>query len=60
VNRLAEPFRMSLPTVSKHLEALARAGFVGIVPDGRLLLDCRTLAGAEVDGVAHVVSAARG
>src|SRR5207249_283176 len=33
---------------------------VGIVRDGRLLLDCRTLGEAEVDEVAAAVAAARG
>jgi L-seryl-tRNA(Ser) seleniumtransferase len=33
---------------------------VGIVRDGRLLLDCRTLADTEVDEVARAVAAARG
>ena len=28
VNQLAEPFRMSLPAVSKHLKVLERAGLV--------------------------------
>src|SRR5262245_24113253 len=28
VNQLAEPFRMSLPSVSKHLKVLERAGLV--------------------------------
>ena len=40
----------------------SRAGeppVVGVVRDGRLLLDCRTLADAEVDEVAAAVSAAR-
>jgi L-seryl-tRNA(Ser) seleniumtransferase len=32
---------------------------IGIVRDGRLLLDCRTLSDAEVDEVAAVVRAAR-
>jgi L-seryl-tRNA(Ser) seleniumtransferase len=33
---------------------------VGIVRDGRLLLDCRTLTDAEADEVARVFGAARG
>ncbi|HEY5660778.1 MAG TPA: L-seryl-tRNA(Sec) selenium transferase [Gaiellaceae bacterium] len=33
---------------------------VGIVRDGRLLLDCRTLTDADVDEVAHVIAVARG
>ena len=44
---LAEPLRTGEPPV------------VGIVRDGRLLLDCRTLADAEVDEVAAAVRAAR-
>jgi hypothetical protein len=32
---------------------------VGIVRDGKLLLDCRTLADAEVDEVAGAVAVAR-
>jgi DNA-binding transcriptional ArsR family regulator len=28
VNQLAEPFRMSLPAVSKHLKVLERAGLI--------------------------------
>jgi L-seryl-tRNA(Ser) seleniumtransferase len=45
---LAEPLRLGEPAV------------VGVVRDGRLLLDCRTLADAEVDEVAAAVAAARG
>ena len=44
---LAAPLRQCEPPV------------VGIVRDGRLLLDCRTLADAEVDEVAAAVAAAR-
>jgi L-seryl-tRNA(Ser) seleniumtransferase len=44
---LAEPLRAGEPPV------------VGIVRDGRLLLDCRTLTGAEVEEVAAAVAAAR-
>ena len=33
---------------------------IGVVRDGRLLLDCRTLTDAEADEVAVVVAAARG
>jgi L-seryl-tRNA(Ser) seleniumtransferase len=44
---LAEPLRHGDPPV------------VGIVRDGRLLLDCRTLTDAEVDEVAGAVLAAR-
>jgi hypothetical protein len=32
---------------------------IGIVRDGRLLLDCRTLADGEVEEVAKAVQAAR-
>ena len=44
---LAEALRLGEPPV------------VGIVRDGRLLLDCRTLAEAEIDEVAAAVAAAR-
>jgi L-seryl-tRNA(Ser) seleniumtransferase len=44
---LAEPLRLGEPPV------------VGIIRDGKLLLDCRTLADAEVDEVAGAVAAAR-
>jgi L-seryl-tRNA(Ser) seleniumtransferase len=44
---LAAPLREAEPPV------------VGIVRDGRLLLDCRTLADAEVDEVARAVASAR-
>jgi L-seryl-tRNA(Ser) seleniumtransferase len=44
---LAEPLRVADPPV------------VGIVRDGRLLLDCRTLTDAEVDEVAAAVALAR-
>jgi len=44
---LAAPLRMGTPAV------------VGIVRDGRLLLDCRTLTDAEADEVAAAVAAAR-
>ena len=46
--RLAQPLRRGEPPV------------VGILRDGRLLLDCRTLADAEVDEVAAAVAAVRG
>ena len=45
---LAAPLRLGEPPV------------VGIVRDGRLLLDCRTVSDAEVDEVAAAVDAARG
>jgi L-seryl-tRNA(Ser) seleniumtransferase len=45
---LAEPLRIGEPPV------------VGVVRDGRLLLDCRTLADGDVDVVAAAVRAARG
>ena len=45
---LARPLRTSEPPV------------VGVVRDGRLLLDCRTLGDAEVEEVAAAVAAARG
>jgi L-seryl-tRNA(Ser) seleniumtransferase len=47
--------------VQEELAAGLRAGdppVIGIVRDGRLLLDCRTLSDAEVDEVAAVVRAA--
>jgi L-seryl-tRNA(Ser) seleniumtransferase len=44
---LAAPLRLGDPPV------------IGVVRDGRLLLDCRTLTDAEVDEVAAAVSAAR-
>jgi L-seryl-tRNA(Ser) seleniumtransferase len=49
--------------VEEELAELLRLGeppVVGIVRDGRLLLDCRTLSDAEVDEVASAVEAARG
>ena len=46
-DELAAPLRTAEPPV------------VGIVRDGRLLLDCRTLTEAEVDDVAAAVAAAR-
>ena len=48
--------------VEESLAALLRAGeppVVGIVRDGKLLLDCRTLTEAEVDEVAAAVSVRR-
>jgi L-seryl-tRNA(Ser) seleniumtransferase len=45
---LARPLRLGEPPV------------VGVVRDGRLLLDCRTLSDAEVEEVAAAVTAARG
>ena len=48
--------------IEESLAAPLRTGdppVVGIVRDGKLLLDCRTLAEAEVDEVAAAVSAAR-
>ena len=49
--------------LEEELAALLRATeppVVGIVRDGQLLLDCRTLADHEVDEVASAVAAARG
>jgi L-seryl-tRNA(Ser) seleniumtransferase len=49
--------------LEEELGPLLRAGdppIVGIVRDGRLLLDCRTLTDAEVDEVAAAVAAAQG
>jgi L-seryl-tRNA(Ser) seleniumtransferase len=45
---LAEPLRLGEPPV------------LGVVRDGRLLLDCRTLTDADVEEVAAAVAAARG
>ncbi len=48
--------------VAEDLAAPLRAGqppVVGVVRDGRLLLDCRTLTDAEADEVAALVAAAR-
>jgi L-seryl-tRNA(Ser) seleniumtransferase len=45
---LAGPLRLGEPPV------------IGIVRDGRLLLDCRTLTDAEIDEVAAAVVGARG
>jgi L-seryl-tRNA(Ser) seleniumtransferase len=48
--------------VQEELGARLRSGdppVIGIVRDGRLLLDCRTLADVEVDEVARAVQAAR-
>jgi DNA-binding transcriptional ArsR family regulator len=36
VGELAEPFRMSLPAVSKHLRVLERAGLLRREKDGRV------------------------
>ena len=36
VNRLAEPFAMSRPAISKHLKVLEAAGLVERLPDGRM------------------------
>jgi L-seryl-tRNA(Ser) seleniumtransferase len=49
-------------SVEEELAARLRAGdppVVGVVRDGRLLLDCRTLSAAEVDEAAAAVAAAR-
>jgi L-seryl-tRNA(Ser) seleniumtransferase len=48
--------------VEEELAAALRSGdppVVGVVRDGRLLLDCRTLTDAEADEVAAAVAAAR-
>jgi len=48
--------------VEEVLTALLRLGeppVVGIVRDGRLLLDCRTMTDSEVDEAAAAVAAAR-
>lgn len=36
VTRLAEPFSMSLPAISKHLRVLERAGLIARQMDGRI------------------------
>jgi DNA-binding transcriptional ArsR family regulator len=36
VGELAQPFAMSRPAISKHLDVLERAGLVHRVPDGRV------------------------
>jgi DNA-binding transcriptional ArsR family regulator len=36
ISQLAEPFRMSLPAVSKHLRVLERAGLVQRTVEGRV------------------------
>jgi len=49
--------------VEEELAAPLRLGdppLVGIVRDGRLLLDCRTLSDGEVDEAVAAVAAARG
>jgi L-seryl-tRNA(Ser) seleniumtransferase len=49
--------------VEEALAAPLRTGdppVVGVVRDGRLLLDCRTVSDAEVEEVAAAVTAARG
>jgi L-seryl-tRNA(Ser) seleniumtransferase len=49
--------------VDEELAAPLRNGdppVIGIVRDGRLLLDCRTLTDAEAEEVATAVAAARG
>jgi L-seryl-tRNA(Ser) seleniumtransferase len=48
--------------IEEHLAAGLRAGdppVIGIVRDGRLMLDCRTVSDTEVDELAAVVRAAR-
>jgi DNA-binding transcriptional ArsR family regulator len=50
VNALAEPFAMSRPAISKHLNVLAAAGLVERTPDGRMTrcrLDAAGLATAS-------------
>lgn len=51
VGELAEPFAMSRPAVSKHLDVLERAGLVHRVPDGRVNR-CRFDADPLLDAVA--------
>ena len=45
VTKLAEPYNMSLPAVSKHLRVLERAGLLSQEKDGRVRR-CRVDAGA--------------
>ncbi len=48
--------------VDEDLAARLRAGeppVVGVIRDGRLLLDCRTLTDTEAEDVAHAIAAAR-
>jgi L-seryl-tRNA(Ser) seleniumtransferase len=48
--------------LDEELAAPLRAGdppVIGVIRDGRLLLDCRTLTDAEAEVVAEVVAAAR-
>ena len=50
VGELAEPFAMSRPAISKHLDVLERAGLVHRVPEGRVnrcRLDAEPLATAS-------------
>ncbi|MDQ4081471.1 MAG: L-seryl-tRNA(Sec) selenium transferase [Actinomycetota bacterium] len=54
-----ESFACALPEELVRPLRLADPPVVGIVRDGKLLLDCRTLADAEVDEVAKAVAACR-
>ena len=54
-----ESFACVLPEELARPLRLADPPVVGIVRDGKLLLDCRTLADAEVDEVARAVAACR-
>lgn len=53
VGELAEPFAMSRPAISKHLDVLERAGLVHRVPDGRVNR-CRIDGGPLRDAAAWV------
>lgn len=54
VGRLARPFRISRPAISKHLRVLERAGLVERVRDGRLSR-CRLEARAMREAAAWIV-----
>ena len=61
--RVADALADGSRAVDEELAAPLRLGdppVVGIVRDGRLLLDCLTIADAEVAEVAAAVAAARG
>ena len=57
VTELAEPFRMSLPAVSKHLKVLERAGLISRSREAQWR-PCRIEAGPLAD-VAHWVETSR-
>jgi DNA-binding transcriptional ArsR family regulator len=53
VGELAEPFAMTRPAISKHLDVLERAGLVHRIPDGRVNR-CR-FDGAPLSGAAALM-----